>query len=68
MGKNDSVGKESVCNVRDSGDVGSIPESGRSSGGGNGNPIPVFLPGESHVQGSLAGYSPQGLKELDMTE
>ena len=29
---------------------------------------PVFLPGESHVQRSLAGYSPQGCKELDMTE
>ena len=29
---------------------------------------PVFLPGESHGQRSLAGYSPQGCKELDMTE
>ena len=28
----------------------------------------VFLPGESHGQGSLAGYSPWGCKELDMTE
>ena len=26
------------------------------------------LPGESHGQRSLAGYSPQGRKELDMTE
>ena len=32
------------------GDVGSIPGLGRSSGEGNGNPIPVFLPGESHRQ------------------
>ena len=31
-------------------------------------PIPVFLPGESHGQRSLAGYSPWGPKELDMTE
>ena len=31
-------------------------------------PTPVFLPGESHGQRSLAGYSPQGLKELDTTE
>ena len=30
-------------------------------------PTPVFLPGESRGQGSLAGYSPWGLKELDMT-
>ena len=29
---------------------------------------PVFLPGESHGQRSLEGYSPQGHKELDMTE
>ena len=31
-------------------------------------PTPVFLPGESHGQSSLAGYSPQGQKKLDMTE
>ena len=29
---------------------------------------PVFLPGESHGQRSLAGYTPRGCKELDMTE
>ena len=29
---------------------------------------PVFLPGESHGQRSLAGYSPWGCKESDMTE
>ena len=28
----------------------------------------VFLPGESHGQRSLAGYSPLGRKELDMAE
>ena len=31
-------------------------------------PIPVFLPGESQGQRSLAGYSPQSCKELDTTE
>ena len=31
-------------------------------------PIPVFLPGESHGQRSLEGYSPRGRKELDMNE
>ena len=31
-------------------------------------PTPVFLPGESHGQRRLAGYSPWGHKELDMTE
>ena len=30
-------------------------------------PTPVFIPGESHGQKSLAGYSPQGPKELDTT-
>ena len=29
---------------------------------------PVFLPGKSHGQRSLVGYSPYGCKELDMTE
>ena len=28
----------------------------------------VFLPGESHGQRRLAGYSPQGRKETDTTE
>ena len=31
-------------------------------------PTPVCLPGKSHVQRSLVGYSPWDLKELDMTE
>ena len=31
-------------------------------------PTPVFLPGESHGQRSLTGYSPKGCKELDTTE
>ena len=31
-------------------------------------PTPGFLPGESHGQRSLVGYSRQGLKELDTTE
>ena len=31
-------------------------------------PTPVFLPGESHGQRSLAGYSPRGHEESDTTE
>ena len=31
-------------------------------------PTPVFLPGESHAQRSLAGYSPWGHTELNTTE
>ena len=30
--------------------------------------MPVFLPGESNGQRSLAGYSPWGHKEASMTE
>ena len=58
----DSDGKASVCNA---GDPGSIPGSGRSPGEGNGNPL---LPGKSHGQRSLVGYSPWGQKELEVTE
>ena len=60
-----SDSKGSACN---SGDLGSIPGLGRSPGEGKGYPTPVFLPGEFHGQRSLAGYSPWGCKELDMTE
>ena len=31
-------------------------------------PTPLFLPGEFHGQLSLAGYSPWGHKESDITE
>ena len=31
-------------------------------------PHPVFLPGEFHGQRSLAGYTPWGREESDMTE
>ena len=31
-------------------------------------PIPVFLPGESHGQRSLVGYSPWDRKESDTSE
>ena len=31
-------------------------------------PIPVFLPGESHGQRILAGYSPWGRKQSDRPE
>ena len=46
--------------------LGSVPGLGRSPGEGNG--IPVFLPGKFHGRRSLAGYSPWGCKESDTTE
>ena len=60
-----SEGKESDCNA---GDQGAIPGLGRSPGEGNGKPTPVFLPGESHGQRRLMGYSPWGHKSSDTTE
>ena len=51
-------GKEPVANSGDITAVGSTPGLGRSPGGGHGNPLTAFLPGESHGQRSLAGYSP----------
>ena len=60
--------EESTYNVRDMGDLGSIPGLGGLPCRKNWQPTPVFLPGESHGQRGLMGYSPQGHKELDTTE
>ena len=49
------VVKNPSANAGDIRDVGSVPGSGRSPGGGRGNP-PVFLLGESHGQRSLVGF------------
>ena len=49
-------------------DPGSIPESGRSPGKGNGNPLQYSCL-ENPMEGrSQVGYSPWGRKELDRTE
>ena len=61
-------GQESTRNAGAAEDTGLIPGLGRSSGGGNGKQAPpVFVPGKSHGQRSLAGYSPWGHKEPDMS-
>ena len=39
FGERSSVVKESACNAWDTGDAGSVPGSGRSPEGGNGNPL-----------------------------
>ena len=56
--------KESACNA---GDLASIIGLGRSLDEGW-QPTPVFLPGESQGQMSLAGYSPCGSTESDKSE
>ena len=33
------MAKEATCDAENAGDVGSVSELGRSSGGGNGNPL-----------------------------
>ena len=58
------MGKESACNV---GDLGSIPRLGRSPGGRHGNPLQYSCLENPHGQRSLAGCSPWGRKESDMT-
>ena len=56
--------KEPACNA---GDLGS-PWVGKIRWRRECQSTPVFLPGESHGQRSLAGYNWWGHKELDMTE
>ena len=60
-----SDGKESASIV---GDLGLIPGSGRSPGGGHGNPLQYSYLENPHGQWSLVGYSPWGHKESDTTE
>ena len=56
-------GKESACQRRRP-----DPWDGKIAWRRKWQPTPVFLPGESHGQRSLGGYSPQGCKESDTTE
>ena len=59
------VGKELTCQCRRHKRCGLGP--GKIPWRRAWQPPPVFLPGESHGQRSLAGYSPWGCKELDTT-
>ena len=52
-------GKEAT---RNAGDMGLIPGSRRLPWRRKWQPTPVFLPGESHGQRSLVGYSAWGAK------
>ena len=63
-----SMVKNSPASAGDAGDMGSIPGSRRSPGGGNDNPLQYFLPRKSHRQRSLAGYRPWDCKDSDITE
>ena len=61
------VVKNPPANAEDTGDMGSIPGSGRSPGVGNGNPTLAVLPAEPHGQRSLVDCS-RSCKVSDMTE
>ena len=50
--------KKPPANAGDVRDVGLIPRLGRFPWRRIWQPIPAFLPGESHGKRSLAGYSP----------
>ena len=52
----------------DARDAGSIPRSGMSPGGADGNPLQYSCLENRNGQRSLAGYSPWGHKESDTTE
>ena len=57
-------GKESTCN---SGDVGSVPGSGRSSAEGNGNPLQYSCLENPMDRGAWQDHSSWGHKALDVT-
>ena len=60
--------KESACQYRRHKKCRFYPWVGKIPWRRKWQPPPVFLPGKSHRQRSLAGCSPWGLKELETTE
>ena len=63
--------REPACkagDTGDTGDTGSVPGSGRSPGGGHGNPLQDSCLENPMHRGALAGHSPWGRKAVDMTE
>ena len=50
--------KEPTCQCKGHKRHGLIPGSGRSTGGGHGNPLQYSCLGNPHGQNSLVGYSP----------
>ena len=56
------------ANAGDAREVGSIPGSGRSPGGGHGNPPQYSCLENSMDRGAWWATVPWGLKESDMTE
>ena len=61
-------GKEPACQCRRLEIGGFDPWVGKIPWRRKGQPSPVFLPGKSHGQRSLAGYSPWGPEVWDTAE
>ena len=61
------VVKNPLANAGDTRDVGSIPGSGRSPGGGTGNPLQYFCLENSKDRGPWQA-AVHGVAELDVTE
>ena len=61
-------GKESTCQCRRHKRHGFNPWIRKILWRREWQPMPIFLPGESHGQRSLVNYSPWDCKESDMTE
>ena len=62
------TGKESACNAGATGDVGSIPGSGRSLGGGHGNPLQYSCLENPMDRGAWWAIVHKVTKESDTTE
>ena len=62
-----TVIKNLPANVGDAGDLGFFPGWRRFPWRRKWQPTPVFLPGKTHGQRNLVGYSPWGCKKSDMT-
>ena len=61
-------GKEPACQCRRRKRCEFDPWVGKIPWRRKWQPIPVFLPGKSHAQWHLAGYSPYVCKESDTTD
>ena len=61
-------GKEPACQCRRLKRCGFHHWAGKMPWRRKWQPTPVFLPGKSHGQRSLVGYSPWGRKESDTTD
>ena len=57
-----------LSSAEDIRDTGSVPELGRSPGGGHGKPLQYSCLENPLGQRSLTGYSPWSCKELDTPE